>query len=92
MIEMNDLRKPDLCPECGGSRIKRIVGGIPNDVGWQMIEQGVAIPGDCFMRDWKEDWHCQDCGHEWCDRADPARIELEELYRRIKQRLEDKRS
>jgi ribosomal protein L37AE/L43A len=85
---MMKLRKPEICPICSRSNIKRIVGGIPDEVGMSLIEVGEAVAGDCFMRDWKEDWLCTDCGHRWCDKTDPARIELEELYMQIKNKLE----
>ncbi len=82
---MTDLRKPRSCPNCSGCNIKRIVGGTPDEVGMALLEAGKAVIGDCFARDWKEDWHCADCGHQWCDRTDPARIELEELLTKIKE-------
>ena len=84
---MKELRKPESCPECGSGDIKKIVGGIPSDAGWEMIDAGEAVVGDCFMRDWKENWRCSDCGHSWCDKTDPARIELEELYLRVKSKF-----
>ena len=84
---MTELRKPDSCPECESTAIKRIVGGRPNEEGMKMIEAGKAVPGDCFMREWKEDWYCSACEHQWCDKTDPVRIEHERLYRKLEEDL-----
>lgn len=84
---MKDLLKPSICPKCGGSDIRRIVGGRPTSEGWEMIERGEAVLGSCFLdRKWN-DWRCMDCLNEWYDPNDPARKEMEELLEKILKRL-----
>jgi len=83
---MQELRKPESCPRCGGRAIKRIVGGRPSEEGWAMIERGEAIAGTCFASLDRPDWHCAVCGHQWFDPTDPARQEVDELFRRIFQK------
>jgi len=80
---MQKLRKPEKCPKCQASVILRIVGGVPCKEGLQMIKKQEAILGDCFIRAWKEDWHCKKCGYEWCDKTDHYRIEIEALAQKI---------
>lgn len=80
---MDDLRKPEICPKCGCSTIKRIVGGRPSRKGFELIAAGEAVQGTCFLKKWKEDWFCTECKHQWCDKTDPARIEMERLYEMI---------
>lgn len=83
VVNMKELRKPACCPRCKRNDLRRIVGGRPNEEGWKMIDSGDAVPGDCFLRPWKEDWRCVKCGHEWCDKTDPARIKFENLAQKI---------
>jgi hypothetical protein len=51
-----------------------------------MIERGEAIAGTCFASLDRPDWHCAVCGHQWFDPTDPARQEVDELFRRIFQK------
>lgn len=81
---MSDLKKPDCCPKCGKDNIKQIIGGTPNREDMALISSGLAVCGDCFMKEWKEDWHCANCKYNWCDKNDPERIKLENLYLKIK--------
>lgn len=80
---MKTLTRPKACPQCGGKSIKRIIGGQPNSEGMQMIESGEAVSGDSFLKEWKEDWHCTECSNEWCDKDDPARIEMEDEINKL---------
>lgn len=49
----------------------------------ELIRKGDAVPGTCFLKEWKEDWYCPSCSYKWCDKSDPVRIEQEELLRSI---------
>lgn len=86
---MTELRRPEKCPECGGTRFVRIIRGRPSAGGWAMIDRGEAIMGGCFVSLGMPDWHCQTCSHEWLDLEDPARQEIEEILKRVRLRRQD---
>ena len=88
---MLELRKPDLCPKCGGSDIRRIVGGRPTQEAWDMIHRGEAVLGTCFESLDRPDWRCMTCRHQWFDPTDPARIELDQMLKRILERNQNEK-
>jgi hypothetical protein len=63
--------------------MKRIIAGRPNREGWEMIENGEAVHGCCFVSFESPDWRCSSCGHHWFDPTDPGRKEMDNLLRRI---------
>src|SRR3954463_9598614 len=80
---MPELRKPSTCPKCGGHDIKRVVGGRPTPEAREMVQREEAVLGTCFESFDRPDWHCAACRHQWFDRTDPARQEMEALLQRI---------
>ena len=80
---MLELRKPEFCPKCASDELKRIIYGRPNQDGMNMIGDGLAVPGRCFMEPWLPDWQCAHCKYEWFEETDPSMQELEELAERI---------
>jgi len=88
---MQELRKPQTCPKCGGHEVKCILGGRPTREGLEMIAKGEAVYGSCFISFERPDWRCAACRHEWFDATDPARKELDDMLRSILDNAEIKR-
>jgi hypothetical protein len=78
--------KPSACPKCGATDVRFILGGRPTGEGYNMIEQGIAVLGTCFVTPDKSDWRCVSCKNEWFDPQDPERIEMMALLEKIKKK------
>jgi hypothetical protein len=63
--------------------VLRIFYGAPTTETLAKVTRGEAVLGGCFLIRGQPDWVCRACRHEWVDMTDPARIELEEMERRI---------
>lgn len=61
----------------------RIFYGAPTDKTMAKVKRGEATLGGCILFPDRPDWECRACRHQWADMTDPARIELEEMERRI---------
>ena len=75
----DQIRKPDACPSCGGTDVKRIVYGHMSPEGLERAARGEFVLGGCTLRYDRDDWRCVDCDHTWWDPTDPARIKADEL-------------
>jgi hypothetical protein len=87
----DQLRKPDLCPSCGGTDIKQIMYGLPTEETMERAQRGEVVLGGCSMWEDMADWRCSTCQHEWFDPTDPVRIEREELMDSIKLRIDEQK-
>jgi ribosomal protein L37AE/L43A len=89
---MAELRKPAACPKCGGTTIRRICYGIPNEEAWALVRSGQGTLGGCFVTEWMSDWDCEACNHRWFDPDDPVKQEMEQLHASIVARHRRRRS
>ncbi len=80
---MQELRRPGICPKCGGSEVQRIIYGVPTKESWQLIERGEACLGGCFVTPWLPSWRCGSCWHEWFVADDPGKQEFERYLQEV---------
>ncbi len=52
------LRKPTICPKCGGNDIRLILYGYPNAEALKMILRSEGCVGYRAMARWLPDWRC----------------------------------
>ena len=55
-------RKPIRCPGCGGSRVVRVVYGMPDLELFNALERGEVVLGGCCISDLDPSWLCLDYG------------------------------
>lgn len=54
-------RRPARCPNCGSSRVARILYGMPSSDVLPDIESGQVVLGGCGIADLDPSWECLDC-------------------------------
>lgn len=54
-------RQPDICPECGSSRVVPIVYGYPTDETFKKADEGRVALGGCVVSPSNPRWQCLDC-------------------------------
>jgi ribosomal protein L37AE/L43A len=87
-----ELRKPDTCPKCDSTDVRRIIYGRPTAESLERIKRGEACLGHCFIEPWLPDWRCHACRHEWFVADDPGKQELERLLRSIIERAHEQKT
>lgn len=56
-------RKPKTCPQCGSTRIARILYGLPDHTALQDdLEHKRIVLGGCLVYDDNPVWRCTECG------------------------------
>lgn len=77
------LRRPELCPQCGETRILRLYSYKPDEVGWLEIRRGQARLFKTQPAPDLPNWECSRCLLQWSDHTDPAQQELDRILARV---------
>jgi hypothetical protein len=80
---MGELRRPDACPVCAGTRILRILYGSPTAEAMTAVDRGDATLGGCIVTLGQPDWECSRCRHRWYDPQDPVRQRMEAILEEL---------